>query len=247
MEYKRLAAFEEWYWWYRAERELLVQTVRHLKLDPGARVLDAGCGTGCNLVELAGKLKISGYGVDNSVHAAEHWNGNGQVHRCLGSVNALPYGDAGFDAVVCVDVMQCREVEPQIMMREMARVVRPGGHVVVLAPAYQWLLSRHDQAVHSVQRFRRADLRSLAHRAGLTVMRVTHAFPVFFPAIAAVRLVRKIGLVNDGAANESDLWVLPRWINGVLLGIARLEQRVVRHLDAPFGSTILLVARKEPA
>ena len=247
IEYERLAAYENWYWWYRAERELLVDTVRRLNLKPGSRVLDAGCGSGRNLVELAGALEINGYGLDNSVHAAALWNGRGRVGRCMGSVNAIPYAEASFEAVVCVDVMQSREVEPRTTMKELARVVRPGGRVVVLAPAFQWLLSRHDAAVHSVRRFDRAGLRSMACEAGLTVTRLTHAFPVFFPVIAAVRLLRKVEAANGAGPLQSDLSTLPRWLNRVLLTIARLEQRAIRHADAPFGSTILLVARKREA
>lgn len=245
-EYQKLAAYEDWYWWYRAERRILVDTIRGLNLHPGSRLLDAGCGSGRNLLELHREFDITGYGVDNSVHAAALWNGHRRADRCLGSVNALPYADGSFDALISVDVLQCRQIQPQTSMKEMARVVARGGYLVVLAPAYQWLLSRHDQAVHAAQRFCRADLRLMAHRADLTVTRLTHLFPVFFPCIAAVRLIHKLRL-NDGTTASSDLSRLPRWLNGVLYAVARLEQVIVRRVGAPFGSTVLLVARKDQA
>ena len=107
-EYQALARFEERYWWYRAVRELLLETVNELELSAGARVLDAGCGSGRHLQELVLKAGVDGYGVDFSPHAAALWNGNDSSNRCVGSVDALPFDDKRFDAVVCVDVLPFR-------------------------------------------------------------------------------------------------------------------------------------------
>ena len=259
-EYQTLARFEERYWWYRAVRELLLETVSSLRLGEGAKVLDAGCGSGRHLEELVLKARVSGYGLDASPHAAALWSGNGSLNgqaagspslqglsgRCVGSVDALPFEDKRFDAVVCIDVLQARQVEPQRAMCELVRVVRPGGAVVVMVPAHQWLLSKHDQAVHCVRRFERRGIRRLAGGAGLQVVRLFHAFSTFFPIIAAVRLLRK-GAPASGRAPRSDLFNLPGWLNSTLLGVARLERTVLRRISAPFGTSIMLVGRKLPA
>jgi len=245
VEYQKLAEYENWYWWYRAQRHIVVDAVRRLKLAPGARLLDAGCGSGRNATELCRRLKLAAYGIDNSAHAAALWNGDSSIHRCLGSVNRLPFPDASFDAVVSIDVLQCRQVDPQTSVDEMARVVRGGGWVVLVAPAYQWLLSRHDVAVHSARRFTRSDMRSLAVSAGLSVQRITHLFPAFFPAVALTRITRKIGMDDAKTSIRSDLTPLPRWINAALFAAARVEYGLVGRLAVPFGSTILAVTRKE--
>src|SRR3990172_9431816 len=104
-EYQRLHDFENWYWWYLAQRVNLVEAVRGLNLPPGARLLDAGCGTGRNLLELSGRLSLTSHGFDVSPDAAAFWNGQAGVRRCLASVNEIPYTDGGFDAVCCVDVL----------------------------------------------------------------------------------------------------------------------------------------------
>ena len=173
------------------------------------------------------------------------WNGDSGVRRCLGSVNELPYADGSFDAVISVDVLQTKQVDPQASMNEMARVTRRAGSVVMLAPAYQWMLSTHDRAVHSVRRFTRPALRNMAVMAGLSVERITHLFPLFFPIIAATRLARKAYPRNGDAPVRSDLSPLPRWMNATLLACARAEFTIARHLTVPFGSTILAVARKD--
>ena len=92
-EYQTLARFEERYWWYRAVRELLLETVSSLRLGKGARVLDAGCGSGRHLQELVLKAGVDGYGVDFSPHAAALWNGNGSSNLQAGF--ACRWGGSG--------------------------------------------------------------------------------------------------------------------------------------------------------
>ncbi len=245
VEYERLRAFENEYWWYVAQRTNLIDAVAQLNLPPRANVLDVGCGTGRNLVELTQSLRITGFGVDVSPHAAACWNGDRQVHRCLASCNHLPYPNDSFDAAASVDVLGCLGVDIPQALSEMVRVVRGGGGIVLLAPAYQWMLSKHDAAVNSVHRFTRRELTALARKAGLTVTRVTHRFPLFFPVIAALRLIRRWGLKHETEKNNSDLRFLPQWVNRALLSLARIEHAIVRHCNVPFGSTILLVAKKD--
>ncbi len=243
-EYQRLHDFEDGYWWYLAQRDNLADAVADLNLPAGARILDAGCGTGRNLAELARRFSVTAYGVDVSPHAAALWNGEVGVRRCLASVNNLPYADGLFDAVCCVDVLGCEGVHIEHAINEICRVLRSGGHLVLLAPAYQWLLSPHDAAVHSVHRFTRSELRALADQAGLTVRRLSHCFPSFLPVIAATRL---LGRAFRGTAGKSDLMPLPRPVNSALRALARAEHSLLRHVTVPFGTTILMVAQKEAA
>jgi len=241
-EYQRLHDFENGYWWYSAQRENLIDAVRQLNLPPGARVLDAGCGTGRNLIELS-RLPLTAFGFDMSPHAAAFWNGEPGVRRCRASINELPYADEFFDAACSVDVLGCEGVQVGIALAELTRVLRRGGYVVLLVPAYQWLRSPHDAAVHSVHRFTRSELRRLTEDAGLTVVRLTHRFPLFFPLIAGARVLSR--LRPSAASNgHSDLVALPRWLNSALSSIARAEHKLTNRTAMPFGTTILLVARK---
>ncbi len=244
-EYAKLAQYEGWYWWYRAQRQALIDAVGALRVRPGVRVLDAGCGSGRNLIELSRAFRVKAYGLDASAHAAALWNGVSNVHRSLGSVNELPYADASFDIVVSVDVIYCKQVEPDTAVREMARVLRPGGHLVVLVPAFSWLASRHDAAVHGVRRFTRAGLRSLIVAGRLNVERITYLFAPFFPAIAVARLLGRVRGGSDTSVPQSDLAPLPGWLNNALYAVSCAERHIGRYIPMPIGSTILGIARKE--
>jgi hypothetical protein len=127
----------------------------------------------------------------------------------------------------------------------MARVTRSGGTIVILAPAYQWMLSRHDRAVESVRRFSRRSLAALATDAGLAVESATYRFGLFLPAIAGKRVWDKFVSKSTKQGTTSDLAPIPQWTNGLLSLMARFEQRICSHLPLPFGSTVLLIARKE--
>lgn len=243
-EFDKLAAFEGWYWWYRAQRANVVSAIRGLPVPPEARLLDAGCGTGRNLAALVESAGVHGYGIDVSPSAGAVWQEGRETRCCQASINALPYASATFDIVTSVDVLCERSVDVRKALSEMARVTKPGGSVVILAPAYQWMLSRHDRAVESVRRFSRRQLVAIAREAGLVVESATYRFGLFLPAIAGKRIFDKFVSRNPERKTTSDLAPIPNWTNGLLSLMARFEQCVCCHLPLPFGSTVLLIARK---
>ena len=238
-EYDVLAEQERTYWWFRALRGIVGDVVAGLGLPPGARVLDAGYGTGATAEALAREHGVSVTGVDVSALAARRWPATHRGRGCLGSVNALPFATASFDAVVSADVLCCALVSPALARAELVRVLRPGGRLVLWLPAYAWLLSAHDRAVHCVRRTTARELgRFVRDSPGLSVERVTYCFPLLFPAIAAARLLRKRGEAR------SDVRPLPRAVDRILGAVAGLERRGLRAFDYPFGTTVLCVARK---
>ena len=171
-------------WWYRALHRRLLDALAGVH----GTVLDAGCGTGGLLARLACSASGSaagGRGVGRSgVPACRRQVGASLVR---GTVNALPFRDACFDAAISADVLCHRAVEPTSALAELGRVLRPGGRLVINMPAYMWLASAHDRHVHNARRHTAGQLRSLLLAAGFHRLRVGYWNSLLLPLMIAQR------------------------------------------------------------
>lgn len=77
-------------------------------------------------------------------------------------------------------------------MRGFARILKPGGHVLLRLPAYQWLHGRHDQLVHTFRRYTRGELVRMLRRQGFELVRTSYANCFLFPLAAAKRLKDRV-------------------------------------------------------
>lgn len=109
--------------------------VLDLLRGPPGRVLDAGMGPGRLCAELASRgWDVSGVDASPGMVAAARARLPSLADRIgEGRVEALPFDDGTFDAVVCTGVLEY-VAQPERAMAELARVTRPGGQVVVAAP-----------------------------------------------------------------------------------------------------------------
>jgi len=126
-------------------------------------------------------------------------------------VEELPFDDATFDLVTCLDVIEHTPDDVRAL-RELVRVTRPGGHLLVTAPAYQSLWSAHDVRNEHYRRYRRGSLRDAAGRAGWTLVRDTHFNSLLLPAAAATRLAGRLRRSDHG----SDLSLTPPRLDAML-------------------------------
>lgn len=202
-------------------------------------MLDAGCGCGgttCALDALG-----SAVGIDLHPRALALAARRGPLRLTRASVASLPFRDDCFDAVVSVDLLYHRAVpDDAAALGEIARVVRPGGAVLLWLPAYEWLRSSHDAAVHTARRYRRAEVRRLAERAGLAVEKLTGAHAALLPLAIARRWL------DAGGAGERRLGLQtgPRALGALLAGVLATEEIVLRRLSLPFGLSFFARLRR---
>ena len=134
-DYADLYALEESLWWFVGMREV-TRAVLDPLCPPGRRrdILDAGCGTGGMLTWLeryADGGRVAG--VDISADALDFCRSRGLRDVARASVTALPFDAETFDLVTSFDVLVQLpgEGSDELAMREMFRVLRPGGLVVI--------------------------------------------------------------------------------------------------------------------
>jgi SAM-dependent methyltransferase len=240
-----LYEYETSYWWFRGLHSILLDALRGIGLDSNSRILDAGCGTGKNLLNISNEITNRAYGFDVAQEAAPFLAERGLDKVCLASINTIPFASNVFDAVVSVDVLECDAVNPVDAYAEMWRVVRPGGHIVVVVPAYDWLMTpEHHEAVHATRRFTKRRLKNILANRPVTILRLSHLFATLLPAVALYRLWLSRTPSGEDGTPVSELRPLHPVVNELLFRIVDLERRLLRIWNLPFGSSILAVVRK---
>lgn len=242
-EYEAMYEVEDTHWWYGALRRQVARAVavEARRLGRPLRVLDAGAGTGGMLARLRGEGELTGLEIaPEGLHFCRK-RGLGQLVRS--SVTALPFAPGAFDVVLSLDVLYHQGVPDDVAAaRELARVLRPDGLLVLNLPAYDALRGAHDVAIHTARRYSRPGVQRLLQAAGFQPERVTHWNALLLPAAAAVRLLSR--LRADGAS--SDVYPVAAPLNAALAVVLRLEALWLSHADLPFGLSILALARKKP-
>jgi len=230
---------EDRHWWYRGRRTVLEQVMDGLGLPPGARILDAGCGSGRNMIELARRGTVTG--VELSAPSVEKARERGCGEVVEGSVLDMPFADDSFDLAVSLDVIEHLE-DDLGALRELRRTVAPGGALLVTVPAYQWLWSGHDEINHHQRRYTRRSLQGVAEQAGWSQTRTTYFNSLLLPVAILLRVLDR---VNTKTTESSlDLWVPPEPVNRVLEVPLRLEAAMIaRGGRIPAGLSLLSVFR----
>jgi SAM-dependent methyltransferase len=241
-EYQRMYEAEERQWWYAGMRALSLALLAGPLAERAAAggavtILDAGCGTGNNLRHLARYGRA--VGVDLSEEALAFCRTRG-VAAARAGLLALPFPDARFDCVTSLDVIYHRWVrDDAAAVREMARVLRPGGLLLLRVPALRLLWGAHDQAVHSRHRYRRGEVQRLLEGAGLTVVRATYANTVLLPLVAARRALDRLT-----GREGSDVGFLPAPLEWAFRSVLLAEARFVKRFSFPLGSSVFALAQK---
>jgi len=239
VEYHRMAVLEATMWWYRA---LHAGLIGRLDLPSGARLLDAGCGTGGLLARLSAMrpdLQLTGLEYDAEAAALAREKTGLAVQ--VGSVNAMPYAEASFDGVVSADVLCHAGVDQAAALAELRRVLKPGGRLLLNLPAYQWMASAHDAHVHNVRRYTAGGARSLLQQSGFTAVRSGYWNSLLFPLMLLHRLMAR----NGGSEAGSDVRPFPAWQDRLFFTVTAIERRLGQWgLSLPFGGSVWVEARK---
>jgi SAM-dependent methyltransferase len=231
---------EQSHWWYTGRRKILTRFIEDIcrrVTDRRPRILDVGCGTGANLLMLSQFGDAEG--VDLSEDALAFCRERGLEKVKLGAAEKLPYDDGTFDLVTALDVVEHLD-DDLAGLREMQRVLRPGGRVLLFVPTFMFLWGLQDDVSNHRRRYRLPELRRVLEQAGFEIERTTYANITFFlPILLARKLMRVTGIK---AESENNINVSA--LNGVLGSLLGAESVVLRFMNIPFGVSGLCVARK---
>ena len=246
-EYQRLYELEETLWWFRGMDAITTALIDRY-LEPGSKdpatgelqILDAGCGTGGTLRRFSKIGRCCG--VDYSVEALRFARQRQSAFLTRASIERLPFADGRFDLVTSFDVIYHLDVaDDGRALSEMARVVADRGIVVMRVPAFDFLRSQHDVAVHTRQRYGRRELASKLNAAGLNPIHLSFANTFLFPLALAKRLAERI---LPGSSEESEVQPMSPGLNRLLTSVLSAEAYLVARFGLPFGLSLYAVAKK---
>jgi ubiquinone/menaquinone biosynthesis C-methylase UbiE len=234
------ARAERDHFWFRGFRRFIDPLVANAAKGRRIEILDCGCGTGHNLTML--RKYGRAYGIDLTWAGLQYARGGGEKKVVQATVAALPMPDARFDLVTSFDVLYGLpdDVE-RAALGEMARVLKPGGSIIVNVAALPWLRGNHSVLGGELRRYRRKELTEKLEAAGFRVTRSSYTNFSILPMIAAVRAQQRL---SGHDASDKEISLPPAPVNAALAALLGLEAAALRVVNMPVGSSVVAVARK---
>jgi SAM-dependent methyltransferase len=232
---------EATHFWFRGFRRFINPVLLEIgRGRAGLRIVDCGCGTGHNMRLLKAHGRVVGFDKSEVGVAMTHAAGETVVR---GDAADAPFASEAFDIATSFDVLQCLEPD-EAVVREMARMVRPGGAVVLTMAALEMLRGDHSESWQEVRRYTPAMARRLLEQAGLRVERVSFLFGSLFPLMLSVRFVQRLLRPFRSYRTDTDIAMPSAPVNALLTAVVTVEAAVTRLVSVPVGSSLLAVGRK---
>lgn len=245
-EYHTLHDIEETYWWHVGRRNILSTVLKRFISTPVDTIVDVGCGTGADhaLLKDFGKKVI---GFDTSDDALTYCRSRGwtSVSR-IEADHPLPLADHSVDLITLLDVVEHVERDTTLL-RDVLRTLKPSGHAVITVPAYGWLWSEHDEALHHYRRYTLKRFMRQLTAVGFEVTLASYVIVFSFPIVVLFRALNGVKNILSGktsvSSRETSYLRLPQILNALFTRILTWEGKLLRWIRFPFGTSLLIVAR----
>lgn len=205
----------------------------------GKEILEAGCGNGNLSSMILTKPDILRFtGVDHDallcdqlrhslMNLSSEWS---VIHSALESPEFAQLEEKPYDTIVCLNVLE--HIQDDVaMLKTFNRLLKPGGRLILLVPAFQWLYGTIDAAIHHYRRYGQKDIAHKLKAANLATL-VNRPFNLFgIPAWIWHGKILKLSVHHHGEMRSWDKWV-------------PLLSRVENTIRPPIGLSFFVVAEK---
>lgn len=238
--YSEMYQIQENHWWYVGRRLILKKILSEFLPSEKGKILEIGSGAGGNIQLLStfGSLEIT----DIEIQAINFCKEIAFKHKIDISFS---HGDfytnysikknQSFSAICLFDVLE--HLENEIETLDLCfKLLAENGKLLITVPAYQWLWSAHDEYLHHVRRYSKAQLIKLIENSGFRIVDSGYFNSILFPLAIFERLFNRNTLKK--------IHVPSKYLNLLLLKIFSLETHVFKHFSNKYGLSIWLTAVK---
>ncbi len=238
-EIASMAEMEEKHWWFQSKKALILSIMKKLN-QRFSRILDAGCGTGLNMSYLKDFGCCFGCDVASASLTFCQKNGLKNLIRC--NLERPPFKDQQFECITILDVLEHAE-DPEAVLRELSRILKNQGIMIVTVPAFKFLWSHHDEALSHLRRYQKEELKELLENHGFEVDKIGYFFFSTFLITFSIRFFKKI-FCRQRIFKCDTFKLQSKWINDFLKNVLNQEIKLMDLLDLPFGTTLYAIIHK---
>lgn len=237
--YQDLYNLEETHWWHRSKFQLVQGAISRLvpTTSSNVKLLDIGCGTGQILTLLSHFGTASG--IDVSPEAIKFCKRRKLTRVSVGSSYNTGFAKNSMDVITILDVLE--HTDERKTLKEIMRILKPGGFLILTVPAYQWLWSRWDEVLMHKKRYTVPSLTYILQTSGFHVLKISYAYSFLLLPIIVIRFLKKLLHKKEYG---SDFAINTPFINAVMEKLCSLERGFVLAGLVPFGTSVFCVARK---
>ena len=243
-------AVDKHFWYKSRDRAIASVLQRAMGSLRGARLLDVGCGTG----QVLAILERSGMGVcglDQHLEGLRYARKRTKAPLVCFNATEMPFVEE-FDAITLCDVLEHVEDE-QGLLQGCKKALRTGGFLLVTVPASMKLWSVFDELDGHKRRYTKRELGSKIEQAGFRVELLQYFNSLLFPFQYLYRkggdwaARRRLASLDEKAVFLQSHYPPPPLLNSFFSGLLWLERNLFSSFTGSFGSSLMALARREPA
>lgn len=235
--YQDLYNLEESHWWHKTKRNLVGLLIKHYYHGGKSKILDVGCGTGKNIEAFSEFGEC--YGMDYSDDAILFCKKRGIKNVIKGNIENIPFQKQSVDIITALDVLE--HVDDRKALKEIHRVLKKDGLLIVAVPAFPKLWSRWDEILHHKRRYTKRSLEKTLQVNNFKILKISYMYSFMFLPVVIIRFIKNIFFKNH---YPSDFKLSNKAINFLLGYICAFESFFIINTSVSFGTSLVTVARK---
>ena len=241
--YASLDRLDRVHWFYRGKRAIVRHWIdRTVRLGPDDLLIDAGMGTGTWLVEMAARCRVLGLDAHRESLDLARPRVEAVGGRVLEtSLERVALADGCATVVTLMDVLEHLD-DDRAALREMVRLTRPGGVLVITVPTLRGLWSDWDVLMHHRRRYHRREFLALLDPAEVELLHCAYFNTLMLPPIWLARAWRRWFPPRPGAPLAEE--VVPLRPLNALLYQALVTPACWGWFRPPVGVSLLAVLRR---